>query len=218
MSGLVEKDPAIWWGPFRMRWGDGQDVRTVQDENGAAWFVLADVCAVLQISNPRNAKVRLNSEDVNTVVSNDENGVAWFVLSDVCAVLEISNPRNAKARLNSEDVNTVHIMDGKRGNPNVTVVNESGLYDVVLDSRKPQARTFRRWITSEVVPALRATGQYTVPGHPATQPAPAPAVDPEALSVAVSAAVSQVLEPMSRVASALEHGAEVAAGVREAGS
>lgn len=188
MSGLVEKDPAIWWGPFRMRWGDGQDVRTVQDENGAAWFVLADVCAVLGINNPRHAKTRLNSEDVNTV----------------------------------------HIMDGKRGNPNVTVVNESGLYDVVLDSRKPQARTFRRWITSEVVPALRATGQYTVPGHPATQPAPAPAVDPEALSVAVSAAVSQVLEPMSRVASALEdlisrvtrleHGAEVAAGVREAGS
>ena len=165
-----------------------QDVRTVQDENGAAWFVLADVCAVLGISNARDAKTRLNSEDVDSVGSTDAIG---------------------------------------RVRP-TTVVNESGLYDVVLDSRKPQARTFRRWITSEVVPALRATGQYTVPGHPATQPAPAPAVDPEALSVAVSAAVSQVLEPMSRVASALEdlvtrvtrleHGAEVAAGVREAGS
>lgn len=74
----------------------------------------------------------------------------------------------------------------------VTVVNESGLYDVVLDSRKPQAREFRRWITSEVIPALRTTGQYTVPGHPAVQPAPA--VDPESLAVAVSAAVSQAVD------------------------
>lgn len=199
------------------------------------------------------------------------------MLADVCAVLDIANPRNAKARLNSEDVNTVRTMDGKRGNPNTTVVNESGLYDVVLDSRKPQARTFRRWITSEVIPALRTTGQnmaqaveraqlaaqnsgvtcaftaasnlvarpqggtvqaedylldrmaaYLVamngdPRKPevaaaqayfaiqtqraeTAQPAPAPAVDPEALSVAVSAAVSQVLEPMSRVASALAYG------------
>lgn len=124
MSGLVEKDPTAQAGVLFVCAGvASQDVRTVQDENGAAWFVLADVCAVLGINNPRHAKTRLNSEDVNTVVSND----------------------------------------GKRGNPNVTVVNESGLYDVVLDSRKPQAREFRRWITSEVIPALRTTGQYTVP-------------------------------------------------------
>lgn len=189
MSGLVEKDPAIWWGPFRMRWGDGQGVRTFQDENGAAWFVLSDVCAVLELTAPHMVAKRIDQADRNTI-----------------SVWSAANNRNY----------------------DTTVVNESGLYDVVLDSRKPQARTFRRWITSEVVPALRATGQYTVPGHPATQPAPAPAVDPEALAVAVSAAVSQVLEPMSRVASALEdlisrvtrleHGAEVAAGVREAGS
>ena len=133
---------------------------------------------------------------------------------------------NVKKRLNQQDHYTTGVLarDGKTYQ--TTVVNESGLYDVVLDSRKPQAREFRRWITSEVIPALRTTGQYTVPGHPAAQPAPA--VDPESLAVAVSAAVSQVLEPMSRVASALEdlvsrvtrleHGAEVAAGVREAGS
>ena len=149
------------------------------------------------------------------------------MLSDVCAVLDIANVGNAKKRLNQADVRTMDVWSDQHNRSYaVTVVNESGLYDVVLDSRKPQAREFRRWITSEVIPALRTTGQYTVPGHPATQPAPA--VDPESLAVAVSTAVSQVLEPMSRVASALEdlvsrvtrleHGAEDAAGVREAGS
>lgn len=162
-------------------------------------------------------------QDVRTF--QDENGAAWFVLADVCRAMDL-RVDNVKKRLNQQDHYTTGVLarDGKTYQ--TTVVNESGLYDVVLDSRKPQAREFRRWITSEVIPALRTTGQYTVPGHPAAQPAPA--VDPESLAVAVSAAVSQVLEPMSRVASALEdlvsrvtrleHGAEVAAGVREAGS
>lgn len=61
--------------------------------------------------------------------------------------------------MNSDDVDT-HYMAGGIGNPNKTVVNESGLYDVILDSRKPQAKRFRRWVTSEVIPTIRKHGGY----------------------------------------------------------
>lgn len=83
----------------------------------------------------------------------------WFVLTDVCKVLEIGHTPTVKKRLNSEDVNTVVINHGK-GNPNKSVINESGLYDVILDSRKPQAKAFRRWVTSEVLPDIRKHGGY----------------------------------------------------------
>ncbi|WP_061487802.1 MULTISPECIES: Bro-N domain-containing protein [Acetobacter] len=61
----------------------------------------------------------------------------WWVLADVCKVLEITNDRNAAARLDADEKNTVHIMDGNRGNPNMTIINESGLYSLILASRKP---------------------------------------------------------------------------------
>lgn len=97
-------------------------------------------------------------KQVRTVLIDND---PWFVLSDVCKVLEIKQPSAAKRRLNSEDVSTVIINHGTSGgNPNVNVVNESGLYDVILDSRKPQAKEFRRWITSEVVPSIRKHGGY----------------------------------------------------------
>lgn len=99
-----------------------------------------------------------NGNEVRTLTIDNE---PWFVLADVCKVLEIGNPRQAKARLNSADVNTVTTNDGNRGNPNKTIINESGLYDVILDSRKPQAKEFRHWITSEVIPSIRKTGQYS---------------------------------------------------------
>lgn len=89
------------------------------------------------------------------------DGEPWFVLSDLCKVLEIAKPENVKARLNSEDVNTTRIEGGNnRGNPNRNIVNESGMYDVVLQSRKPQAKEFRRWITSDVLPSIRKHGAY----------------------------------------------------------
>lgn len=66
---------------------------------------------------------------------------------------------NASRRLDSRDkgVRTVHTLGGKQ---QVTTVNESGLYDVILDSRKPQAKRFRRWVTSEVLPSIRKDGGY----------------------------------------------------------
>lgn len=84
----------------------------------------------------------------------------WWVLADVCGVLEIANPRNVAARLDDDEKNTVHQTDGIRGNPNMTIINESGLYKVILRSDKPEAKKFTRWVTHEVLPTIRRTGGY----------------------------------------------------------
>jgi prophage antirepressor-like protein len=93
----------------------------------------------------------------------DVDGESWFVLADVCAVLAIGNPSNVAAKLDDEEKNTLHIMEGNRGNPNVTIINESGLYSLILTSRKEQAKRFKKWITSEVIPSIRKTGKYEAP-------------------------------------------------------
>lgn len=88
------------------------------------------------------------------------DGEPWFVAADVCKALEIGNSRQAVARLDEDERNTVILSDGNRGNPNVTVVNEPGLYGLVLGSRKPEAKAFKRWIKHEVLPSIRKTGGY----------------------------------------------------------
>lgn len=90
------------------------------------------------------------------------DGEPWFVLADVCRVLEIANVGNASARLES-DMKGVHTADTPGGRQQVTIVSESGLYEVAFLSRKPEAARFRRWITTEVLPSIRKTGSYGVP-------------------------------------------------------
>ena len=102
-----------------------------------------------------------NGNNVRTIA--DDQGEPWFVLKDVCDVLEMQAPHMVAKRLDQQDRNTTSVLasDGKRYQ--TTIVNESGLYDVILDSRKPQAREFRRWVTSEVIPSIRKTGAYGTP-------------------------------------------------------
>lgn len=89
------------------------------------------------------------------------NGEAWLVGKDVAERLGYSNPRDALSKhVDSEDKNTVAFRDGTSGNPNVTIINESGLYSLVLGSKLPNARRFKRWVTGEVLPAIRRTGGY----------------------------------------------------------
>lgn len=89
-------------------------------------------------------------------------GEPRFVLKDLCAALELANHRNVAARLD-EDEKGVHQVDTPRGGPqHLITVNESGLYAVILRSDKPVAREFRKWVTNEVLPALRQTGTYTI--------------------------------------------------------
>lgn len=88
-------------------------------------------------------------------------GEPWFVGKDVAQALGYSNTRDALDRhVDDEDKNTVVNPDGNRGNPNMTIINESGLYSLVLSSKLPTAKAFKRWITSEVIPSIRKTGGY----------------------------------------------------------
>lgn len=90
------------------------------------------------------------------------NGEPWFVGKDVTDILGYSNPRDALAKhVDDDDRNTVAIRDGK-GNPNQTIINESGLYALIIGSKLPAAKKFKRWVTSEVLPSIRKTGTYTV--------------------------------------------------------
>lgn len=88
------------------------------------------------------------------------NGEPWFVAADVCKALDIGNSRMAVSRLDDDEKNTVSLIDGIPGNPNKTIVNEPGLYTLVLGSRKPEAKSFKRWITHEVIPDIRQYGMY----------------------------------------------------------
>lgn len=100
------------------------------------------------------------NEEFGTIRTVEINGDGWFVAADVCRILEIGNPSQALTRLDADEKNTLIINEGNRGNPNVNVINESGLYALVLNSRKPNAKKFRKWITNEVVPAIRKHGVY----------------------------------------------------------
>lgn len=102
----------------------------------------------------------------------DKGGEIWFVANDVCTVLEIANPRNATARLDDDERDAVHIPDAMGRPQEVTIINESGLYSLVMSSRKTEAKRFKKWVTAEVLPAIRQNGTYT---HPV---APTPAAQP----------------------------------------
>lgn len=89
----------------------------------------------------------------------DVDGEPWFVAKDVCECLELGNPRTSIALLD-EDEKGVHTMDTPGGQQEMSIVSEAGLYSLILRSRKPEAKAFKRWITHEVLPSIRRTGQY----------------------------------------------------------
>ena len=94
--------------------------------------------------------------EIRTVVI---DGEPWFVAVDVCRALEIVNSRDALTRID-EDEKGVVLTDTPGGKQEVTTVNEPGLYSLVLGSRKPEAKVFKRWITHEVIPSIRKNGGY----------------------------------------------------------
>lgn len=100
------------------------------------------------------------SSKVRTV---ELNGEPWFALKDVCAVLGISNHKMTAQRLDEDEVSLTDLTDSMGRQQETTVINESGLYNVILRSDKPEAKPFRKWVTSEVLPSIRKTGSYTMP-------------------------------------------------------
>ena len=107
------------------------------------------------------------SHDVRVVIGQD--GEPRFVAADLLSTLNLD--RKALERLDDDEkgVSSIHTPGGQQ---EMTVVNESGLFNLVLGSRKPEAKRFKRWVTHEVLPSIRKTGSYAVPGSVAALPAP----------------------------------------------
>jgi prophage antirepressor-like protein len=113
------------------------------------------------IGAPAPVIFNFQSNEVRTVT---RDGEPWFVAADVCAVLDLKNVTMALRHLD-DDENTLSIIEGihsAAGNPEVNIISESGLYALILRSRKPEAKKFRKWVTSEVLPSIRKTGGYGV--------------------------------------------------------
>lgn len=104
----------------------------------------------IQIFNYQNNEVR-------TV---EMNGEPWFVLKDVCNILGLGEAHRVAARLDEDERTLSTVTDSVGRQQETTVINESGLYNVILRSDKPEAKPFRKWVTSEVLPSIRKTGGY----------------------------------------------------------
>lgn len=105
-------------------------------------------------------------QQVRTVVI---DAAVWFVAVDVCAVLGLAQPHRSLAALD-EDEKGRHSMTTPGGEQQVSIISEPGLYSLVLRSRKPEARAFRRWVTHDVLPSIRQTGTYSAAPHAAQIP------------------------------------------------
>lgn len=100
-----------------------------------------------------------NSNEVRTV---EMNGEPWFVLKDVCEVLGLTDTGRTAERLDPDELTRTTLVSGGQ-NREMFVINESGLYNVILRSDKPEAKPFRKWVTSEVLPSIRKHGAYMTP-------------------------------------------------------
>ena len=99
----------------------------------------------------------------------EKDGEIWWVLKDVCEAISIVDHKSLPRRLDSDEVDQIPLMD-KKGREQMTyIINEPGLYSVILRSDKPEAKDFKRWVTHEVIPSIRQTGTYslTAPRKPA---------------------------------------------------
>ncbi len=111
----------------------------------------------------KDLKIFENNEfgEVRTTVIDDE---PYFSLNDVCRILEIKNPSDAKNRLRKDGVGTTEVIDSMGRTQQANFINESNLYKLVFQSRKPEAERFADWVTSEVLPAIRKHGAYMTDG------------------------------------------------------
>jgi anti-repressor protein len=100
-----------------------------------------------------------SDKQVRTIL---KDGNPWWVLKDVCDILELSNNRMVADRLEEDEVSQTYVTDNLGRQQETTIINESGLYNVILRSDKPEAKAFKRWITHEVLPAIRKTGGYSM--------------------------------------------------------
>ncbi len=104
---------------------------------------------------------KFNENDVRIF---DIKGNPYFSVYDVCEVLGLSNSRVATSRLDKNDVTIRDVIDSMGRNQKLTIINEGALYQLIFRSRKSEAKSFKKWITHEVIPQIRKTGQYSISG------------------------------------------------------
>ena len=109
---------------------------------------------------------QFEEETVRVIMIGD---APWWVANDLCAVLAIGNPTMAMRRLDDDEkgVSSIETLGGRQS---LNVVSESGMYSLVMGSRKEQAKRFKRWVTGEVLPSIRKTGKYVLHEPPAEPP------------------------------------------------
>ena len=108
----------------------------------------------------KNKMMVFENEQFGKVRSTLLNGEPWFVANDVCSILEIANANHAVKSLDADEKSGVVISDPHGRAQKTNCISESGLYSLILRSRKPEAKAFRRWITHEVIPSIRKHGAY----------------------------------------------------------
>lgn len=111
--------------------------------------------------------VKWNDNDVklSPVLINKQ---PYFIAVEVCQILDLVNPTDRLKSLD-DDEKLTYVLDRSGQKRNVNLVNESGLYSLIFQSRKPQAKKFRKWVTSEVLPSIRKTGKYELSSKPSPQ-------------------------------------------------
>ena len=144
------------------------------------------------MTNSLSSLLPFHYEGAQIRVLTDSQGAPWFIAADLCSCLGIRNPSDALSRLD-DDEKGLGSTETLKGQQSLATVNESGLYALVLSSRKPEAKRFKRWITHEVLPAIRLTGSYAVPNLASTQPAlPANKQDSVNALLLIGQAIAQV--------------------------
>lgn len=119
----------------------------------------------LMMENAMSALVPFQFEE-HAVRVHHRDGQPWFVLADICRVLDIANVGNAAARLDADEREDIRIPDVTGRSQPTIAVNESGMYKLILRSRKVEAKRFTKWVTGEVLPAIYRTGVYGAPAAP----------------------------------------------------
>ena len=114
---------------------------------------------ILKVSKMNDLQVFKN-EQFGQVRVIEQDGEPWFMLSDACGVLDIKNPSDAKTRLKKDGVVTTEVIDNLGRTQQSSFINESNLYKLVFQSRKPEAEMFVEWVTHDVIPTIRKHGAY----------------------------------------------------------
>ena len=106
-----------------------------------------------------NNLIPFNYESQQIRLIQDEQGGPWWIASDVCEIIGLSNTTEALRNLDNDEKSTLRISEG---GPERNIINEPGLYSLIIRSNKPEAKKFKRWITHEVLPSIRKNGRYEI--------------------------------------------------------